>query len=276
MGLSYSPSPEEKRQREIYELHCQINAQREKEFENLFLELYEIKENFPNTLITEKKDCGRPVYIKNNLSANYCPKCGGGVQLFIENKVVKVLNIQNKIYPLYSDLTCEKTTKVTRPFPLKKAKVEILCDEKGEYYFFVKGNKYYFSDYATHWYKSDSSKDPICFLYTVLIEHNYVIHKEELEFMENYGSEYYEYPNPLRNHDTKKALIYYRCVKCHLEYHLYTPFYDCYLNNIKIKGEEKGKEDIKDANLGNEKGKEIIKEISTNNEKGNENEEIKK
>ena len=73
MGLSYSPSPEEKRQREIYELHCQINAQREKEFENLFLELYEIKENFPNTLITEKKDCGRPVYIKNNLSANYCP-----------------------------------------------------------------------------------------------------------------------------------------------------------------------------------------------------------
>ena len=80
MGLFYpsSPSPEEKRKKEIYELHCRINYQREKEFENLLLELYEIKENFPNTIINEK-DCGRPVYNMKYLSKNYCPKCGGGV-----------------------------------------------------------------------------------------------------------------------------------------------------------------------------------------------------
>ena len=273
MGLSYSPSPEEKRKQELYELHERINYQREKEFQKLLLELYEIKENFPKTIISEKKDCGRPTYIMKEESRNYCPECGGGVQRFIENKVVKILNIQNKIYPLYSDLTCLKTTKKpSKPFCLKKAEVEILSDEKGEYYFFVNGNKYYFTDYATYWYKNKSSQDPLFFLYSVITEHNHS-NQEELQFIENYGYEFYEYQNPLRNHDTKKALIYYRCVKCHLEYHLYTPFFDCYLYKLKTKGEEKVKEGIKDANLGNENEKEINKEASTNNEKGKENEE---
>ena len=159
--------------------------------------------------------------------------------------------------------------KAIKAFLFKKAEVEILSDEKGEYYFFVNGNKYYFTDYATFWYKNKSSIDPLCFLNSVIIEHNHS-NQEELQFIDNYGYEFYEYQNPLRNHDTKKALIYYRCVKCHLEYHLYTPFFDCYLNNLKIKGDEKNKEDIKDANLGNENEKEINKEISTNNEKGKE------
>ena len=38
MGLSYSPSPEEKRKQELYELHERINYQREKEFQKLLLE----------------------------------------------------------------------------------------------------------------------------------------------------------------------------------------------------------------------------------------------
>ena len=37
MGLSYSPSPEEIRQREIYQLKEQINYQREQVFKNLLL-----------------------------------------------------------------------------------------------------------------------------------------------------------------------------------------------------------------------------------------------
>ena len=275
MGLSYSPSPEEIRQREIDQLKEQINYQREQVYKNLLLELYEIKDNCPNTLVVEKEDCGRPTYIMNNNSKYYCPKCGGGVQLFIENKLVKVLNIRNKIYPLYSDYACFKNPKPILLNKSNKPTVEILSDEKGEKYFFVNGNKYYLTAHAIFEYGDKITQEyASSYLWFIISDHNYR-NREERDFVGNYGYDFYEYQNPLRNNDSKSALKYYRCVKCHLEYHLYSPYYSYYLKYIKSKGEEKDKEDIKDENLGNENKKELGKDVNANNENGNENQEKK-
>ena len=86
MGLD-SPSPEElQRQKEREEENkrlSKISAQRFKIFENTLIELYEMKQNYPNTVLVEKEKCGRPTYILNSTSSNYCPKCGSGVQKFI-------------------------------------------------------------------------------------------------------------------------------------------------------------------------------------------------
>ena len=63
MGYSYSSPPpaplseEEKKRRE--EIN-KINAQRNKVFEEILLDLYDLKINFPNTIAVEKEKCGRP------------------------------------------------------------------------------------------------------------------------------------------------------------------------------------------------------------------------
>ena len=109
MGYSYSSPPpaplseEEKKRRE--EIN-KINAQRNKVFEEILLDLYDLKINFPNTIAVEKEKCGRPTYVLNYSSTLYCPKCGGGVQKFIENKLVRIIRSGNQIYPLYSNNNC--------------------------------------------------------------------------------------------------------------------------------------------------------------------------
>lgn len=48
----------------------------------------------------------------------------------------------------------------------------------------------------------------------------------------------------MRNYGSEKVIKYYRCVKCHLEYHLYTPDISYYLNFLKLKEVEENKEEV--------------------------------
>ena len=63
--VPYSPPPLSEEELKRREENIKINAQREKVFKEMLLELYNLKNNSPNTLAVEKEKCGRPTYVKN-------------------------------------------------------------------------------------------------------------------------------------------------------------------------------------------------------------------
>lgn len=267
MGTASPPPPPPPSEEEIKrrEEKKKINSQREKIFEEILLQLNELKENCPNALAVEKEKCGRPTYIKNYSSTFYCPKCGGGVQQFIENKLVRIINSRNQIYPLYSDnncLTYESDQVRNSKFKIREGvAIKIKQEENGDGYIQINGNKYYFTFYAKNLYnsfKTEYEKNPFGFLENVITITIGNEHKEKLDiFSLNSCYDYYYYENPLRNFSSAKVMKYYRCIKCHFEYHLYTPSYTYYLNLLKLKEKEENKEE------------------NGNNEKEKENQEIK-
>ena len=163
MGIS-SPTPqlseEEIKQREE---RNKIDSQRGKIFIEILKELYNLKNNSPNALAVEKEKCGRATYVKNDSSTHYCPKCGGGVQQFIENKLVKIMNYGNQIYPLYSNnhcLTYENEKEKYSKFKIKVGvAIVIKQEENGDAYIQIKGNKYYLTSDAKNMYNSSFKKE---------------------------------------------------------------------------------------------------------------------
>ena len=252
MGIyGYSPPPLSEEEKKRREENIKINAQREKVFKEMLLELYNLKNNSPSTLAVEKEKCGRPTYVKNYSITFYCPKCGGGVQQFIENKLVKIINSGNQIYPAYSNINCltyESDTVKSSKFKIKQSVgVLIKEEENGDGYIQMSGNRYYFTSYAKetyHYRKEECEKDPLFFLENII--RNSVGREDEEKcdeiFSMNWGYDYYYYENPLRNFGKEKVIKYYRCVKCHFEYHLYKPndLYFLQIFNLKKK-EEKDK-----------------------------------
>ena len=264
MGVSTPPPPplseEELKRREE---NIKINAQREKVFKEMLLELYNLKNNSPNTLAVEKEKCGRPTYVKNYSNTFYCPKCGGGVQQFIENKLVKIINSGNQIYPAYSNnncLTYESDAVKSSKFKIKES-VGILIkeEENGDGYIQMSGNRYYFTSYAKdeyHYRKKMCEENPLSFLENII---RGCVGREDRQKCDeifsmnsmNWGYDYYYYENPLRNFGKEKVIKYYRCVKCHFEYHLYKPNYLYYLQIFNLQKKEE-----KDKSGNNEEKKE--------------------
>lgn len=271
MGIGYSPPPplseeEQKRRNELNK----INSQRVNAFMDLLKELYELKNNTQSELAVEKEKCGRATYTKNYSSTYSCPKCGGGVQQFIENKMVKVFNSRNQIYPIYSNNNC--LTNENQQLAYSKFKISLGAvistkqEENGEVYVKIYKNKYYLPAGIKELYnvnKAEYESNPF-FALEVIIS-NLVSRDLRQKYNEIFhtssGYDYYYYENPLRNYERTKLMKYYRCIKCHLEYHLYTPNYPYYLKFLKVKEEiqEEKKEENKE-----ESGK-----------KENENQEIK-
>ena len=261
MGIyGYSPPPLSEEEKKRREENIKINAQREKVFKEMLLELYNLKNNSPSTLAVEKEKCGRPTYVKNYSITFYCPKCGGGVQQFIENKLVKIINSGNQIYPAYSNINCltyESDTVKSSKFKIKQSVgVLIKEEENGDGYIQMSGNRYYFTSYAKetyHYRKEQCEKDPIFFLENII--RNSVGREDEEKcdeiFSMNWGYNYYYYENPLRNFGKEKVIKYYRCVKCHFEYHLYKPNDLYYLQIFNLKKKEE-----KDKSGNNEDKKE--------------------
>ena len=145
MGINgYSPPPLSEEEKKRREENIKINAQREKVFKEMLLELYNLKNNSPSTLAVEKEKCGRPTYVKNYSITFYCPKCGGGVQQIIENKLVKIINSGNQIYPAYSNINCltyESDTVKSSKFKIKQSVgVLIKEEENGDGYIQMSGN----------------------------------------------------------------------------------------------------------------------------------------
>ena len=269
-SLSHSSPPqpplseEEKKRRE--EIN-KINAQRDKVFEEILLELYDLKINSPNTIAVEKEKCGRPTYVLNYSSTLYCPKCGGGVQQFIENKLARIINSGNQIYPLYSNnncLTYESKGVQSSKFKIaENVGILVKGEENGDGYIQMKGNKFYFTAYAKDVYrfsKEECENNPLNFLENIIRISVDNEHKQKCDdlFSFNSGYDYYYCKNPLRN-SSEKVLKYYRCIKCHYEYHLYIPNYLYYLNILMKKKREENMKKI-----GNNEG-----------EKEKENQEIK-
>ena len=261
MGSS-SPSPEElQRQKEIRENNNRISAERFKVFENTLLELYEMKNNYPNTLLKEKDKCGRVTYIANSSSRSFCPKCGYRVQKFIENKLIKITRVNNEIHPLYSCNSCVTDGKYMKVIVrnLDEAKIELKTDEKGEKYFDVDGKRYDLYQFATELLRyTHYVEKPNYFFETLLLDENRRAHPEEVESLRNYGYEFYQYRNASTKYSLEKALKYYRCVKCRLEYHLFEPSFLTLLHFKILKDKEKEKEKEKGEN--NVETKEMEKE----------------
>ena len=259
MGATASPEKQKlSEEKELERQHLEkMNLQYKKIFENILLELYDMKEHFPNTIFIEKEKCGRPTYVSNSTLSLYCPKCGGGVQKFIENKLIKIMKIQNKIYPLYSNYICADT-KCSTVVP----NIEVKSEENGKKYFEIYKKKYYFTSDAELYWRDSNSQDPYFYFELVLKEFGFTKHHEEAKSLEGYsGYNLYRYENPLRNHDVKEVMIYYRCIKCYLEYHLYTPHYLYYLRTLFLKEKEKeNAENDKNINVDNEKKEEEKKE----------------
>ena len=162
-------------------------------------ELQKIKSNIPNTLAVEKEKCGRATYVKNSSSTYYCPKCGGGVQQFIENKLIKVINTGNKIYPLYSNnhcLTNENQKESYSKFKIKGG-VGILTkqEENGECYIQINGNRCYLPSYIKDIYishKEENDKYPYSFLKIAIS--NIIWNELKEEYNEIFNSEWgYDY-----------------------------------------------------------------------------------
>ena len=278
MGAS-SPSPEElQRQKEIEENNkrlAKISEQRFKVFENTLLELYKLKNNYPNTLLKEEEKCGRATYIANSSSRSFCPKCGYGVQKFIENKLIKVTRFNNKICPSYSCNSCVSDGKHINVIVknLEVAKIVLKTDENDEKYFDVDGKRYYLYQNAHELMKifEDFNERPYAFFQHLLLDENSRKYSEEAESLREYGYELYKYRNPSKNNSLEDALKYYRCIKCHLEYHLYEP--SCFsLLRFKIikdneKEKEKGENNVENKEMENEKEKEKeIENQETKNE----------
>lgn len=256
MGLaSSSPPPLSEEEKQRRKEQAKIDSQRENIFKEMLLELYKLKSNTPNTLAVEKEKCGRATYVKNYSSTYYCPKCGAGVQQFIENKLVKILNCGNQIYPLYSNnhcLTYENEKEKYSKFKIQNGvSIGIKQEENGDSYISIKGNKYYLTSEAKVLYnfrKNENDKNPFFFLEIIIGNNIAIKYKLNEEFKEvfhsKWGYDYYYYENPLRNYGSEKVIKYYRCVKCHLEYHLYTPDISYYLNFLKLKEVEENKEEV--------------------------------
>ena len=64
---------------------------------------------------------------------------------------------------------------------------------------------------------------------------------EEAESLKNVGYELYGYKNPLKNYQIEYTLKYYKCIKCYLEYHLFTPSLYIYIHLKIVKDKEKRK-----------------------------------
>ena len=272
MGYSYSSPPqpplseEEKKRRE--EIN-KINAQRDKIFEEVLLELYDLKINSPNTIAVEKEKCGRPTYVLNYSSTLYCPKCGGGVQKFLENKLVRIIKSGNQIYPLYSNnncLTYESKEVQSSKFKISQS-VGILVkgEENGDGYIQMLGNKFYFTAYAKDAYnlrKEECENNPLFFLENIIriaVDREHQQKCDDIFSFNNVGYDYYYCKNPLRNFEGEKVLKYYRCIKCHYEYHLYIPNYLYYLNILMKKKREENLKKIGNNEGENKKENQEIK-----------------
>ena len=259
MGIG-SPSPQpsqpplSEEEKKRIEEKKKIDSQRANIFREMLKELYRIKDNIPIELAVEKEKCGRATYVKNYSCTYYCPKCGGGVQQFIENKLVKVINSRNQIYPLYSNnncLTYENEKDKNSKLKIKDyLSISIKQEENGECYFKINGNKYYMSSYIKDMYigrKKENDKYPYNFLEIAIC--NIIGGDLKKEFDEIFHSnwcgtyDYYYCENPYRNNERTKVMKYYRCIKCHFEYHLYMPSNFYYFNFLKLKEKEENKEE---------------------------------
>ena len=246
------PLSEEEKQR-INERN-KIDSQRANIFAEMLKELYRIKNNTPNELAVEKEKCGRATYVFNYSCAYNCPKCGGGVQQFIENKLVKVINSGNQIYPLYSNNHCIANENIKDTYSKLKIKdsigILIKQEENGDYYIQINGKRYYLPSYIKDMYigrKEENDKNKIFFLEVAIS--NMIGNDLQKEFKEIFHSnsfgqyQYYYCENPYRKNEELKVMMYYRCIKCHFEYHLYKPSNLYFFNFLNLKEKEENKEE---------------------------------
>ena len=246
------PLSEEEKQR--IEEKKKVDSQRANIFAEMLKELYRIKNNTPNELAVEKEKCGRATYVFNYSCAYNCPKCGGGVQQFIENKLVKVINSGNQIYPLYSNNHCIANENIKDTYSKLKIKdsigILIKQEENGDCYIQINGKRYYMPSYIKDMYigrKKEYDKSSLFFLEVAIsnmIGRDLQIEFKEIFHSNTYGHyEYYHCESPYRNNEGTKVMKYYRCIKCHFEYHLYIPSYLYYFNFLKLKEKEENKEE---------------------------------
>ena len=241
-------------QQNDYEKERQKEKELQQPFVDLFLELVKSRDNYPETVLVEKDHCGRPTYLSNESLRSYCPKCSGCVQLFIENKLVKIIKDQNKIYPVYSEESCllhqddNPAFSKLKQFNNPEVSTEVKTDDKGNYYFYVLGKKLYLSPLFTTFYKRNPFFSLAYFMsYACQCKSNEQSNKYPffnsriIKELNQFNIDNIDYPkydvykasNPLDGFEVQNVLIYYRCIKCHFEYHLYLPRLFYFFNYLK-------------------------------------------
>ena len=263
-----SSFPEQQKSQLIYEQERK-DRELEKSFLDLFLELIKTRENFPITIAVPKDHCGRPTYLVKGSLRSHCPKCSGPFQLFIENKLIKIIERENIIYPLYSKESCyihtddNPATSKLDDFNNPEVSTKVKTDENGKHYFDVFGKKLYLSTNLTQLYEKNNYLDLRYFKKYVCEGRNAEqfrlgyfsshriddLNRFNIDNIEYSLHDYYNSLNPLKNFQREKVLIYYRCIKCHLEYHLFLPKFFYYLSFIKKSEESKNQNQNKEETL---------------------------
>ena len=245
------------------------NDKYEKNFLDIYEKLEKISNNHPPVQLIEKGVCDRPSYLYNDSLANYCPKCGAGVQLFIENKLIKIFFIRNKLYKIYSSNSCaNKNNRIKLGTDYRN--IETSKDENGKLFYEIGKQKLYLSPRLEDCVKGSTGK-----FYFIHAMEQVLGRYRKKNFYDNlYSFKYveYEYENPLQNFQINDALIYYRCIKCHLEYHL-IKYSILYFMKDYIEQEEKNQiqKEKTDENVEKEKEKDNLGEEKENELKDKQN-----
>ena len=240
----------------------EVTEAEDNRLEGLFIKLYkdlaEIAQTAPSRLYIRNGPCGLPFYAGGPLLCTNCPVCNAGVQKFIENKLIKIMNIGNKIYPVYSTKSCINASIKNKEIVNDIYKYGPLCqtDENGKKYFEIAGKKLYCPSYVpdrvSFFFKESKDKFSLTRALDLIVPYR----NKDTILYDTSPSTYY-YKNPLRNFSPEKTLIIFKCTLCQLEYHAIKNTLLCYFD---IYEEQERKKQEEAEKIAKEEAEKLAKE----------------